>query len=1684
MIATEPCFCVQFFFLFIEEFIMQFFIKNIFIFILFSYFTTNLFAASYSCSGQKVYPIHGATTNKSKSYSTNRSNKKYRYFKFKTGADGTVKVDYRHRNSIDYKLQVGSSCGGHDIYNGSLSGSDSTTFTVNAGTYYYVRVGSDTRQRLKFNIDFTFTVGSTNHNPTDISLSNNTIDENQASGTTIGNFSTTDADSGDTHTYSLVAGSGDTDNSSFIISGDTLKSNTVFDYETKSSYSIRVQTDDGNGGSYEKQFTISINNLTESDLKLTEISAPTPNPANTNEDITFKLRIKNDGPDHAQGNIVLKTSYNKDVTIISATQTAGGGDFSCSPTNGTLTAGSYITCTKTNQLNRNAVNKDIKIVVRSSTNGSLIQTATVESTTTSDPDTSNNTITSNVIVNIATYSTSTDDICYEPFEETGLNFGIGSFMSTTKMPIKNLNSSDLTNVKVALGTSSAFSAFSGCGVENGSGTCEDANGMSFMMFSAFNDGVNFNLEDLSQNETVTPYTKSLFSFFTSGNYDLVTEYTKDGVTHRGVVKACPVSYCETNNMSEGFHVVDPDNGNQDNSFEIFCHQDSDGVWHDLLALPIKNSSNNFVFNNDSTSSNYYSESANPRKHFHAIEIDGGHITYNGDKPLIPIVIGRSDEPWSIQTGGNSYKVMGKYFSNINLIGTPYTLDWDSSNNLKECDESKLRKALGQAVKYNTLVADNHSRCRIDTLNLSLLDDYRFLVYNNAEVLQHSCKEMASYIPNNVGVLNDADIAGHFNILTTEPAYPNAIPTSNGTRDNATDIGKKKRPLTVYCKYQTDLQYVWTFLTALDAEVTNSKNDITSGHDTCSQLGLYFFVPNTKETFDRVRRYLKGQKSGDQGWENYTGTVREKYKMYTNSPSKEYYLNKLGYEKIWPYGPLGIYYPCRGNRDANNNCNTRSWYPGNTAQKGWMSGAPMHNIKTMTNYNDSMGKKGFVSILGSQDLNKTDDWWVADIGAGEEIGYTTPKYSPHGTHLIQSSGYKYYEPNGNYTANAWLNFLHDSEGWIYHNDDNNAFYSYYDYMCMAETNYDSASRYTLIPGFFNAIERGTRTGNTAPSFSDTNITTKIVSKNMNLDAILYKINSDGTINRNQLNVDENKSVGVFVSKIIDATSPVPIQYLGSYSDFDSNNGRIELPSFNISSAHKRVIIQFYYCNTSNRDWTECWNFTTNNGAITLQKIDADGDVTDSVDDFAIRPKKFGIVLPSTNAVKAEDVAITYYAYDENNNPANNYNESFADLDFNTTLADSTKLTVCPNTSLDLSAEQFTDGIEINTTKISNVGIWNVQIKEQNGSEFANVDFDDTPDNDRYITPADVNLTVIPSYFDVAIPTNINSATTFTYISNDLDNMAIEFDLNITAKNSDGVTTPNYSTGCYANNINIDLNYSIITDAQNPASFSTTKILYKELTSNIEGNNTASDKILSLPKGTDTLPASLFTTTSKGKANVSLRINFERQKNIALNPFKVNFSDINVSDRTYTPVVTSNNTTHTIDKNATMLYGRTNAPRQRFVGNNGNELIYFESYCNTIDAHGTKCNKALLPAGNNSNYNDDPRWFINPLHKIAQGSVGTILQKGSSSHITTTSTVTDTSPAVVTLHYDGSKGYPYKGTMEHNASSWLIYDKYDATKTKNSFEVEFVNSSSNWAGEANTDTTTKNSAVSNTNRRLMW
>lgn len=137
-------------------------------------------------------------------------------------------------------------------HNDSETTTDSFTYKVNDGEFY--------SNITTVNI----TINPLNDNgPTDISVSNFSLNENVSS-STIGQFSVIDLDlPTDSHTYQLVSGLGDTNNSSFTINGTNLLNTVAFDYETNQSHSIRVKVTDANAVSYEKVFTINVVNVND-----------------------------------------------------------------------------------------------------------------------------------------------------------------------------------------------------------------------------------------------------------------------------------------------------------------------------------------------------------------------------------------------------------------------------------------------------------------------------------------------------------------------------------------------------------------------------------------------------------------------------------------------------------------------------------------------------------------------------------------------------------------------------------------------------------------------------------------------------------------------------------------------------------------------------------------------------------------------------------------------------------------------------------------------------------------------------------------------------------------------------------------------------------------------------------------------------------------------------------------------------------------------------------------------------------------------------------------------------------------------------------------------------------------------------------------------------------------------------
>ncbi len=107
------------------------------------------------------------------------------------------------------------------------------------------------------------TITPANDSPTDIRLTASTVTENVTANTTIASITSVDEDGSGNHTYQLVEGEGAQDNAFFAVSGVYLQIKHSPDFETKSSYQIRLRSTDNGGLFVEKAFVITVKDMDE-----------------------------------------------------------------------------------------------------------------------------------------------------------------------------------------------------------------------------------------------------------------------------------------------------------------------------------------------------------------------------------------------------------------------------------------------------------------------------------------------------------------------------------------------------------------------------------------------------------------------------------------------------------------------------------------------------------------------------------------------------------------------------------------------------------------------------------------------------------------------------------------------------------------------------------------------------------------------------------------------------------------------------------------------------------------------------------------------------------------------------------------------------------------------------------------------------------------------------------------------------------------------------------------------------------------------------------------------------------------------------------------------------------------------------------------------------------------------------
>ena len=356
------------------------------------------------------------------------------------------------------------------------------------------------------------------------------------------------------------------------------------------------------------------------------------------------------------------------------------------------------------------------------------------------------------------------------------------------------------------------------------------------------------------------------------------------------------------------------------------------------------------------------------------------------------------------------------------------------------------------------------------------------------------------------------------------------------------------------------------------------------------------------------------------------------------------------------------------------------------------------------------------------------------------------------------------------------------------------------------NYDGTSRTCQVcpvtgnkTTYFNAVSSASQCN--AANDWDNNLTTQIVKNNFNL-WILSKEDANATV-ASEANVTK-----------------VELKFYGGGNTTDCDNATYKSSQALCDDASATI------CQDTNASGCMLLsNVNLGNASRCIQvyiegkdinNTSSDINTSYSSDDFAIRPKKFAIVAPVTPLHAGEDFNLTFQALNANDENSTDYNEtrntSF-EVDANITN------TNCNLGNFSLNTFSFSNGQknDVNAS-YSEVGDLNITIKEINGSEFAKVDADDTPDTQRVIEKNSTILSFRPYQFSIinyAFSRN-NPDADWRYMA-DVNESNISISFNVQAQNEQNQTTQNFDAECAAENVNVKIDLNVTNDDANASYF---------------------------------------------------------------------------------------------------------------------------------------------------------------------------------------------------------------------------------------------------------------------------
>ena len=372
-----------------------------------------------------------------------------------------------------------------------------------------------------------------------------------------------------------------------------------------------------------------------------------------------------------------------------------------------------------------------------------------------------------------------------------------------------------------------------------------------------------------------------------------------------------------------------------------------------------------------------------------------------------------------------------------------------------------------------------------------------------------------------------------------------------------------------------------------------------------------------------------------------------------------------------------------------------------------------------------------------------------------------------------------------------------------------------------------------------------------------------------------------------------------------------------------------------------------------------------------------------------------------------------------------------------------------------------------------------------------------------------LNFIPEYLDVSDFEIISSD--FSYISNEetLWSPTLKFKVKAMLSNenpraSGDNTAHLYKSGCYASNavFNIKVGNIIPNYIDNNGSkLSNDEDGVKKLNSEIlffgtTDQNAIVQKLKASPHdGGYMVKKEAF--RSDGTAEVYLKFNFKREKNVAKNPFEVT-SDI----FTFTKLAEDENSINKTKgsqylkpsrkTSAKFYYARTYAPYYEGPNTGFKAKIYYGVYCNGCD----ESKFMLQKPGSSARWEEfagTHSWYVNPLHDASYGNVDSY----SFSNHTTRDTAKETalSDGISYIYVKNDRAVTDIAKM--HTKNWLIYNEFDKDAATNDFTVRFLVPNGDWAGKTLKSGSSKgdvgnviggennfNDLSDKTNRRISW